>query len=99
MRSKLLKCVIALGILLPFQNCSLAKFGWSQSSDSARVKGGEGFDGKLYQSSNTCDKSVTVSDIVGVSTDESNAQVLRENCNDLTTPRPVPVADLQFAKN
>jgi hypothetical protein len=72
--------------------------GFGTHPGGLQKSGGEGFDGKVYASYGLCDQEILISDAVFVSGDFSQASVIREKCQDLNTPRPLPIGNLKFAK-
>jgi hypothetical protein len=81
---------------LLFQNCSRVRVGSSAATESSKG-GGTGTDGKTYAGYAKCpDGTVGVASIVKIA-NASTAILVRENCQTLSTPKPVALGDLQFA--
>jgi hypothetical protein len=91
----------ALTVLMGFYtNCTGTKFNSESPSVHQNPSNGGGIDGKVkYINYGVCDVSqpVQVKGIVLVSSDYSVATAMRENCQDLSSPQPVSVSDLEFA--
>lgn len=80
--------------VLPFQNCS--QIGHGSRQPASDKTGGEGFDGKPYNSNGKCGKDIQVSDTIMVAHNFQRASIVRENCEDLSTPRPLPIEQVKF---
>lgn len=80
-------------LLLFFQNCSAP----APSSNPEYKLGGTGVDGKGYRSYGDCGTQVGLSGIIDVSSDLTNAKILREDCQDLSSPKTVDISNLTFS--
>lgn len=83
--------------LVPFQSCdSPYRTKGSSIHDNGATLGG-GVDGMRYQTYDTCGNQVGISELIDVAADFKSALVTRENCQDLSTPKPVDVSNLVFS--
>lgn len=92
--------IITIVTMLSFQNCG--KVGFSDLSSAApqlkNSEGGDGIDGKVYRSYSKCpDSSYGVGYRMRISADKQTAALLRENCEDLKTPKAVDVSQIHFS--
>ena len=85
-------------LLILFQNCSVPHA--RSNNPNEQRYGGEGADGKRYQHMGICGGTQTDAvDAVVVSPGGQSALLVRENCQDLPSPQPLAISDLNFAVN
>ena len=96
---KFIRCVSVLFLIVLsvfiFQNCSDVGFSSAGSRSSNKLKGGEGYTGKLFSHFGECfgENSIQLKTLIEQDTDGA-ARIVREDCLDLPQPgRPAELAD------